>query len=442
MAVRSWLLLAALLAGVAGPSTALAAQPGADWPTYHHDLARSGVAPAPTGSASVDLRWQSPALDGDVYAEPLTAGGSVLVATENDTVYALDAGSGAILWSTPLGSPVPGSSLPCGNIDPVGITSTPVVDPAAGVVYVVAFLQPAHHELVALNLADGGVRFRQPIDPPGADPLTHLQRAALTLSQGVVYVAFGGRFGDCGDYHGWVLGASATDGTQLAAYQVPTRREGAIWAPAGPTVDGQGNLWVATGNGSSTNQFDYGNAVLKLSPDLQLLDWFAPTDWATLNGRDLDLGSLGVSLLNDGTVFQAGKSGTGYLLDAQHAGGIGGQVFAAPACGGAYGGTAYAPPRLVVPCRDGLVALSVEDGSFSVAWHGPQTFANAPIVAGDSVWAIDRGDGSVYALALADGMPQYRSGPAPTPPPHFATPGVAAGRVLAVWGRAIAAFGP
>src|SRR2546430_15246424 len=98
-------------------------------------------------------------------------------------------------------------------------------------------MQPPHHEIVALDVATGAVRYHQPLDPPGADPLTHLQRGALALSRGSVYVPFGGRFGDCGAYHGWVLAARAADGGRTAVYQVPTSREGAIWAPPGPSID-------------------------------------------------------------------------------------------------------------------------------------------------------------------------------------------------------------
>ena len=228
---------------------------------------------------------------------------------------------------------------------------------------------------------------------------------------------------------------------------MPTQREGAIWAPGGVAIDDDGNLWVATANGSSTDQFDYGSAVIKLSPDLQVLDWFAPTDWATLNDRDLDLGTLAPTLLDGGLVFQVGKDGVGYLLKADHLGGIGGQLFSAPVCSEAQGATAYAPPNIYVSCEDGIVALQVTDEpGFSVIWRGPETprtLANPPIVVGDSVWAIDRIYGSLYALAANDGSLQFRSSPAPTsPPPHFVTPSVAQDRIVTVWGKGIAAFGP
>jgi outer membrane protein assembly factor BamB len=233
----------------------VALTPTANWATYQGDLARSGVARGGPSLRRAQPGWTSAALDGPVYSQPLVVGGRVLVATEGDSVYALDPRSGALLWRTRLGEPVSGGTLPCGNVHPVGITSTPVADPIAGLLYTVAFLDPdhPHHELVALDVASGAVRFRRPADPPGADPRIHNQRGALALANGRVYVAFGGRFGDCGRYHGWVVGLPADGDGPVAAFRVPTAREAGIWAPPGPVVDRRGELLVATGNGDSSH---------------------------------------------------------------------------------------------------------------------------------------------------------------------------------------------
>jgi hypothetical protein len=153
----------------------------ADWPTYHRQPARTGVAASGPALGRVHRLWTA-AVDGAVYAEPLVAGGRVIVATENDSVYAFDATTGNQAWRAHLGTPVPGRDLPCGNIDVSGITGTPVVDPTAGAVYAVTF-QRFEHRLVALDLATGRVRWQRPIDPPGADPRTHQQRAAVALSR-------------------------------------------------------------------------------------------------------------------------------------------------------------------------------------------------------------------------------------------------------------------
>ncbi|HEX9124668.1 MAG TPA: PQQ-binding-like beta-propeller repeat protein, partial [Actinomycetota bacterium] len=113
----------------------------ADWLTYHRDPARSGVDPSSPPLGRPRLAWTSAQLDGDVYAQPLVFGDRVFVATEHDSVYALDAGTGTVIWRTNLGDPVPQAFLPCGNIDPTGITGTPAIDPASGLLYAVAFVQ-------------------------------------------------------------------------------------------------------------------------------------------------------------------------------------------------------------------------------------------------------------------------------------------------------------
>ena len=155
--------------------------------------------PAPNSLTNL---WQQP-LDGAVYAEPLVVDGEVIVATENDTLYALDARSGQIQWHTTVGTPVPLSDLPCGNIDPLGITGTPVYDPQTGLVFAVAEIQGPAHLLVGVDVKTGQVKVRRQVDPPGANPQVHQQRAALALYGGKVYIAFGGLYGDCGDYHGY-----------------------------------------------------------------------------------------------------------------------------------------------------------------------------------------------------------------------------------------------
>ena len=133
-----------------------------------------------------------------------------MVATENDTVYSLSAQTGSVLWSTHLGTPVPVSNIPCPSVvEPVvGITGTPYIDPVRNEIYVVAMEQNAftvQHRLYGLNLFDGSIELDQSADPPGSRPLLQLQRSGLTASQGRIIVSYTG-FGDCGDYHGWVLG--------------------------------------------------------------------------------------------------------------------------------------------------------------------------------------------------------------------------------------------
>ena len=390
-------------AGPSGPA-------GGRWPTYHGDVTRSGVAAGPS-LAGVRHAWTSPQLDATVYAEPLAIGARVITATENDTVYALDAETGTVAWQRHLGTPVDSASLPCGNIVPTsGITATPVADPGGGLLYVAAFLAPAQHELFALRTSNGAVLWHRPIDPPGMDPRTQQLRSALALANGSVYVAYGGLFGDCGSYHGWVAALAADGSGPLLDYRVPTTNAGGIWAPSGPAVDRDGNLFVATGNSFSADTFDLGDSVIELSPQLKELRFFAPEDWAALNTGDVDLGSVGPTLLPGGRVFQIGKGGVGYLLDANDLGGIGGELSSAPVCGGSFGGTAHDGRSIYVPCSDGLVAVRVADDgrSFDEVWHSAAFDAGPPIVAGGLVWSIDLSSSALLGFDPAGGSEVVR----------------------------------
>lgn len=429
-----------------------------DWLTYQHDAARSGLTVGSYKAAQIKQLWESAQLDGLVYAQVLVHADRALAVTQNNTVYALDVTTGRTVWSKHLGDPVPLSSLPCGNVQITGILSTPVIDPVADMLYAVDYLTGPgpHHELVGIDLTDGSVRFNARIDPPGANPLTLQQRGSLTLSQGTLYVPFGGLFGDCGDYHGWIVSAAASDGHQTGAYQVPTHRQGGIWTT--PAVAATGDLYAVTGNGDSRTNFDHGNAVLRLSPALNLLDFFAPSNWADLSAADADLGSTGPVLLDSGTVLQVGKAGIGYLLRAESLGEMGGQLFQAPVCaGGAYGAGAHRGSTAYIPCRDGLVAVQVQNSSFSVLWHGPQFNAGPTTITDDAIWTLDGNTTAMYALNPEDGSVLFQE-PAsqapnivqralqrvlrqsPTEIPHFLSPSAAGGRLFHSRGKTIVVF--
>ena len=418
-----------------------AASVAGQWTTYHLDNARTGDDVSEPSLRSPVPAWTSPTLDGAVYAEPVVLGGVVVVVTEGDSFYGLDATTGAVRWRTNVGTPVPRSSLPCGDIDPLGITGTPVIDASTGTVYAAAEVSGPAHVLVAVDVSTGAVKWQHAIDPLGMDPVVQQERAALALAGGRVYVSFGGLLGDCGDYHGWVVSWAADGSGSLAAYEVPTAREGGIWAPSGPAVDAAGNVYVATGNGSSTTTYDHGNSVIKLSPTLSELDHFAPTTWATDNASDSDLGSTGPSLLLNNLVFQVGKQRTAYLLDANHLGGMGGQLFGADVCA-AYGGEAYAPPYVYVPCTDGLraVQLNPSGPSFTVAWHATASATGPPIVAGGLVWSLGISNGILYGLDPTTGatVAQLTVGPVE----HFSTPSAANGLLLVAAGTYVKAFAP
>ena len=124
--------------------TPLAATTAPDWPVYHRNRTRSGYDPGFPAPGTLTQAW-SASLDGAVYGQPIVVGGRIIAATENDTVYALDPASGAVLWKHHLGTPVPLSTLPCGNIDPLGITSTMAYDAATGSIFASAELAGPKH---------------------------------------------------------------------------------------------------------------------------------------------------------------------------------------------------------------------------------------------------------------------------------------------------------
>ncbi len=401
----------------------------------------SNAGPNPSGHLHV--AWTSSSLDGDVYAQPLVVGSRVIVATAHDTVYSLSLGDGRVEWQQHLGTPVPTSSLPCGDVDPVGITGTPVVDAAAQRIYVVGMVQqPPHDVLFVLDLASGRVLASKTVDAPGLDPKVENQRGALGLANHTVYVPFGGRFGDCGDYHGAVTSVAVTRTGlgDLHAYALPTQREGGFWSPPGPSFTANGSFFIASGNSSSNSSYDYGNTVVHLSATLQLLDSFAPTNWKSLNAGDVDIGSTSPALLADGHIFQIGKSGVGYLLDAAHLGGIGGELASRKLCPSeAFGGVAHEGTTVFVPCTDGLVAISAGSKSLSQQWKADLSTPGPAVIAGALVWCLATENGDVVALDATDGH-QVFTRHLGSMPSRFTSPALGGGKLFAVADRKVFAI--
>jgi hypothetical protein len=316
--------------------------------SYHFDEARLGtqsgetlLTPANVASGGFHKNFEL-GVDGSVYAQPLyvarllmnAATRNVLyVATEHDTVYAFDADGGSTepLWrSSLLGegeTPVPAQDVLTNDIAPeIGITGTPTIDRGLGVLYVVAKSKSADgtawfQRLHALDLVDGSERLNGPtaiaasvsgsaddaVDGRVAfDPLRQNQRSGLTLADGMVWIAWASH-GDNGPYHGWLLGYDATDLAKapVAWNSTPNASAGGIWMAAGaPSVDRDGNIYLAAGNGSfdaDQGGRDYGSSAVKLRYDseggLAVLDWFAPSNQATLSGSDLDFGTTTPLLL-------------------------------------------------------------------------------------------------------------------------------------------------
>jgi outer membrane protein assembly factor BamB len=417
-----------------GQASASKAKSSANWPTYHGNNARTGVDTTSPPLGQVHRAW-SRSVDGDLYAEPLAVGGRVYVATENNTVYALNVKNGHIAWKRHLGAPVDGSTLPCGNINPTGITGTPVI--SGNALYVVAFLRGYRHVLFGLRLKGGKVRLKRNIDAPGADPRVHQERSALSAANGRVYVPFGGLAGDCGNYHGRVVSVKTRGKPHKRTFTVPVHREGAIWAPSGLAVNSHGDLFAATGNGDATTGSDEGNSVIRLSPKLAQLDFYRASNSAQLNQSDTDLGSVGPTLIAPNRVFVIGKEGLGLILNADHLGGTGGQLFSKHVCsGGAYGGLAFQGGLVYVPCTDGLYALRISGDSFSQLWKAGGG-AGAPILAGGAVWTIDGATLHGYAAATGSSIASFDLGNQTT---HFPSPGAGGGRLFAPAGSSVVAF--
>jgi hypothetical protein len=288
----------------------------------------------------------APALDGLVYASPLFLeagldGKDVLyVATEQNNVYAIDAATGTVLWQTPLGAGVPQSEFGCGNIDPLGITSTPALDIAYRQLVVVGTVNVGnapHHTIYGLSIDTGSVLWSIDIDKTvsGFDTKYQGQRAGLLLLNDIVYIGFGGYDGDCGTNWGYVMGVPlATAPNGLFYYQTPGQG-GAIWAPNGIATDGT-SVFAVTGNGEGSQlQWTDGDsdALLRLNAASLTFsglaaDYFAFHEWASLSANDADLGSNGTVFFNlAGTgsgelAVLIGKQRNAYVIDRANMGGI------------------------------------------------------------------------------------------------------------------------
>jgi hypothetical protein len=436
-----------------GPTVGAATRPSSvtesAWTTYNQNGLRTGVDASGSSFSTVTPAWTSATLDGQLYGQPLVAAGRVYAATENDTVYAMAANSGNVLWSTHVGTPFNRTTVPglCGNINPtVGITSTPVIDTARSEIFVVATEQvpgDAAHHLIGLNLYTGAVILDEVIDQAGLDPAHELQRASLALTEGRVIIGFGGNNGDCEPYHGLVVSAPE-DGSPPAHFVVaslPGDSEGAVWMGGGaPAVDASGNVWVSTGNSqfeSSTDSYDNSDGVLKLSPTMQLLQVFAPTSWFSDNASDLDLSTPPV-IVGNGLVFDIGKSSTAFVLNQANLGGVGGQLIAQASCFG-HGAAAHVGDIVFTGCSGGAEALRVSSNPTTLTslWTSTSGGGGTPIIAGGELWMI--GGGNLNELNVANGstMAQFSLGAAAS---SFPSPSAADGLILAPTSDSIKAF--
>jgi len=372
-------------------------------------------------------------VDGFIFAQPLYLPGVTLttvgkhnvlvVATAHDSVYAFDADIGAQLWHKSLGTPVPSSVIPTGNIQiEVGIISTPVIDPSTNTLYVVAKTLESSvqiYRLHALDIVNGGaekfggpklITARYPGSAQPNDGAGHVlfnadkenQRASLTLVNGVLYLAFTS-YEDSTPYHGWVLAYNAATLAQLAAYNdTPNGMQGGIWMSGqGLIVDSNYNVYCITGNSAQATENsvgDFGESFLKLGLSgntLSVLDYFKPHNYDALNAGDLDLGSGGpLAIPGTAYIVGGGKQGLLYLVNTNDMGKLEPttdrvvQEFQAD--GGLYGGPIFwnnraAPTLYIWGVNDSLKAFTynVSTGKF-----------NTPFVAESSVKTPNSGDGN------------------------------------------------
>ena len=349
--------------------------------TYHYDNFRSGqntqetiLTPSNVNSTQFGKLFQN-TLDGFVVAQPLylsnvsIAGGThnvLFVATEHDSVYAIDADTGAQYWQVSL-IPAGGATVVgdvnigpgCDDIVPeIGITGTPVIDPTTGTLYVVAKSivgGKAYQYLHALDVIAGGEKFGGPVvigaSLPGTgydsvggvvtfNALFENQRAGLLLDNGHVVIAWGSHC-DYDPWHGWLMSYGAATLTQEAVFSsTPNGQRGGIWmGGGGVAADAAGNIYFSSGNGTWDGVQDFGDTVTKLGlpagGSFPIEDYFTPWDQATLESTDTDLASGGITLLptlpsGQQLLAAMGKLGTIYVTDRNNMGKYCGNL--TPAC--------------------------------------------------------------------------------------------------------------
>ena len=374
---------------------------GASVLQLHNHASRDGVyiEPSFTTTAlaslhkdpSFDGTYAQSGADGPAYAQALFVdrGGNhdlVIVATEKNYVLAFDAVTGKTLWHTDpsvIGTAAPGSAFSCGNVDPSGITGTPVIDLATRAIFFQADVldgTTTRHLIHSLSIDDGTKRPGWPIDVtsiiPSFPSKQQGERGALIVLGDKVYVPFGGRYGDCTPYRGYVIGLPLSNPTAAAAVVFQTKAQAAngggaaagIWAPTGLASDGT-SLYFATGNTQGTYPTDwtmsYSEGVFRLPPSLAFniqdtTSFFAPIDWHTLDVKDTDISGSGVVLVDlpdaakPHLVVTLGKDAKMYILDRTN---LGGAATMAPFSGSVAGGEIINTPAAYTTTKGTWIAF-------------------------------------------------------------------------------------
>lgn len=454
-----------LMSAVAACLGLFAASAGAQSvPTFHNAPDRSGLylTPGLTGDAATHMHIAAgfhAAISGNVYAQPLywqapsAKTGIVIVATESNTVYALNANTGAQVWKTQLARPAPLNALECGDIDPEGITGTPVIDTATGTLYLDAAVLTAantpRHMVYALSASNGKPLPGWPLNVEALMNARHAgfssfdqgQRSALMFFKGRLYISYGGRAGDCGGYHGQVIEFNPAN-RSITGNWATRAIGGGIWSQGGVVSDGT-DLFATTGNTFGANAYQDGEGIFRLRPGLAraktAADFFAPKNWKTLDNFDADLGgthALPITVPTaSGTasrMLALGKDGIAYLVARANLGGVSNPLFktqvsnsriiTAPAV---YSGknetlVVYHDYDGATPGCSGnnISALKVASGAapISVLWCTPFNGAGSPIVTVTAnntnpiVWVAGaEGDNKLHGFSALNGKPLFES---------------------------------
>jgi PQQ enzyme-like repeat protein len=316
----------------------------------HNNPSRNGVyvdaafTLSAAASLTRDLNFTG-TISGNVYAQPLYIEGGpngpmIIAVTESNNVYALNATTGTVIWSrTNIGSPV--QSTPCGGFNPTGITGTPVVDLASRRLFFDALISgtPDKHFIYSLNVDTGVTTPGWPVDVDATASyngihfvsLAQEERGGLALVNGIVYVSYSGYLGDCGNYHGWVVGVNINNPSTVGGWAT-TAIGGGIWGHGGVASDGT-NMFAVTGNTFNTGgNWMGGEAIIRLQAGPiftgQPTDFWAPTNWLSLDSSDTDLGGVSATVVDvpganpSQLVLALGKDGNAYLVNRNNLGGI------------------------------------------------------------------------------------------------------------------------
>jgi len=322
---------------------------------FHNHESRDGlyIDSAITQSAAVnltrDLNFDG-TIVGNVYAQPLYIENGpgdkamIIVATESNNVYALDAGNGTIIWQLNVGEPVSADDLVCTKLDPIGVTGTPIVDLASRALFLDAMITPdggttKKHLILSLNVDTGDINPGWPVDVEATAtynglnfiPSIQQQRPALGIVGNILYVGYGS-MRDCSPFHGWLVGVPIDNPASVTAWAAATKTHGgAIWGVGGIASDGK-NPFVITGNTFSPPNWEGGQAVIRFLPGPIFsglpADYWVPENWLTLDSFDFDLGSSGPLLVDvpgatpSHLVVALGKDRNMYLVNRDNLGGI------------------------------------------------------------------------------------------------------------------------